>query len=275
MAHPKNDEEIGKLSAYIGRAEDEVKRIQIRPRVANRYIFDSVALSIVSKAFSLAKACLTLLETGLSDEAYGLSRSLVEYAINLRYLTQDPDEQEGRTINFATYFFADKAYWLHYALQTFAGEPKEQEIRDYAKSVGIDPDTKAAGRHWSRDKKFEKGFVWNVATCVHPLDGSTTTDKSRKTSYAVDYYQTSLYVHCSQPSVDNYFPTPLEPFQISMSSGEYKRPSQTTIFIVLTNLHSTIAYALFGLGIDRPAMLNVLFSEMLDTLKPVEVIHRR
>jgi hypothetical protein len=270
MAHPNNSDEIERVRTYISQAEVEVNHLEITPRILTRYAFDSVALEAVSKAFALSKACLALLSQNYPDEAHGLSRSLVECAINLRYLTQNPTLLDQRTDDFIRYFWTSKAYWLHQALQQFAGKPEEQEIRRYARQQGIDSGAKAARRHWSGCRSF----VWDVTLDDHPLDGPAANEHFRKTSYAVDYYQTSSFVHCSQPALDNYFPEGRDPYRVSSSSGKYDQPSQKTLFIIVIYLHSTIAYALFGMNVDRPATLNVLFQTTLNNMKPVQRLHR-
>jgi uncharacterized protein DUF5677 len=270
MAHPDNENEIEKVRAYITEAKAEVDKLEIIPRTLTRYAFDSVALAAVSKAFAISKACLALLSSGFPDEAYGLSRSLVECAINLRYLTQDPTLRDQRTDDFIKYFWATKAYWLYQGLQQFDGKPEEQEIRNYAKQQGIDPNAKCARRHWSGDS----GFVWKVTLENHPLDGPASSEHLKKTSYAVDYHQTSSLVHCSQPALDNYFSEEGNSFRVSPSSGKYDQPSQKTLFILVLYLHSAIAYALFGMNLERPATLNALFQTALNGLIPVPRLHR-
>jgi len=270
MAHADNSDEIQKIRAYIEAAECETNNLKIIPRIKTKYAFDSIALSTVSKVFALSKACLALLDSGLPDEAYGLSRSLVECATNLRYLTEDPALQDQRTDDFIKYFLASKSFWLHYALQQFAGKKKEeQEIREHAKQLGVDADTKSARRHWSG----KNGFVWDVSVVGHPLDGPVTAEH-KKVSYATDYHHTSTFVHCSQGALDNYFPEELTPFRVSPSSGKYTQPTQAALFIILIYIHSSIAYALFGLNLDRPARLNTLFEQTLNSMKPVQRLHR-
>jgi hypothetical protein len=165
MAHPNNGTEIRKVQAYLKGAEAEVHRLGIIPRLPYRHPFDILGLAMVSKVFALSRACLKLLVLDFPDEAFGLSRSIVECATILRYLTGEPALQDRRSRDFANFAMADKAFWAHYALEHSTGMEKESEIRQYMEREGIVADTKPARRHWSG----EDGFVWKVAISDHPL----------------------------------------------------------------------------------------------------------
>jgi hypothetical protein len=264
MTKPEIIGEIKKVSRFIRVAESEINRLGIYPRSPWMYPFDIVGLATMSKAFALSKACLKLVSSGSPDEAFGLSRSIVECANNLRFMTAEWDPRDTRVRNYVKHHLADKAFWAHYCLESYAGRPEEKEIRDYIDAEGIIPDTKPASRHWSGSK----GFIWGTMTIDHPLDG-TITEKHKKMSYASDYFQTSTFVHCSLPAVDNYAVEEATPFQISISSGLHET-SQSTLFTVFLYLHSTIAYALFGINMDRPPKLQEAFQKTLDTLNPFE-----
>jgi hypothetical protein len=98
------------------------------------------------------------------------------------------------------------------------------------------------------------------------LDGAVT-EKHKKIDYAANYFQTSTFVHCSLPAIDNYAVEEWTPFQVSTSTG-FREKSQSTLFVVFLYLHSTIAYVLFGMNIDRPRKLQEAFQKTLDALKP-------
>jgi Family of unknown function (DUF5677) len=269
MIRPEIVGEIEKVSRFISVSESEINRLGIYPRRFLTYPFDTVGLTTVSKVIALSKACLKLVSSGFPDEAYGLSRSIVECADNLRFMTAEWDPLDIRVRNYVEHHSAYKAYWAHYALELFAGRPDEKEIRDYMVAEGIVPDTKAAFRHWSGSR----GFIWDTTTIDHPLDG-TVTEKHKKIAYASDYFQTSTFVHCSLPAIDNYAAAKVQPFQISTSTGLHET-SQSTLFIVFLYLHSSIAYALFGMNMDRPPKLQEAFQETLDTLEPIPRRHDR
>jgi Family of unknown function (DUF5677) len=223
---------------------------------------------MLSKAFSLSKACLQLLGTKHADEAYGLSRSLGESATNLRYLTADGDEQDRRARDFIKYAMADKAYWYHYALEVAKTPQARRELKAYARQFGISPNTKLARQHWSGKGS---GFVWQVTLEDHPLDGPADRTYHGRV-HAVDYHLTSGYVHCGLTAIDNYFIKDGVPFKVSPSSGHHET-YQSTLFTILIHIHASIRYVLHGLNIDAPVVFSSLFQKALGKMEPLETRH--
>lgn len=131
MARPHDRTQIRKVQAYLKRAEAGVNQLGIVPRLPYRHPFVILGLAIVSKVFALSKACLKLVAFNFPDEAFGLSRSIVECATILRYLTVEPALQDRRSRDFAKFAMTDKAFWAHYALEHATGTEKEFEIRQY------------------------------------------------------------------------------------------------------------------------------------------------
>jgi hypothetical protein len=129
--------------------------------------------------------------------------------------------------------------------------------------LGIDP--QQAIKHWSG----LSGFMWKATESVHPLDSTTNTLKFRKGAYAVDYHGTSQYVHCSIGSLSNYCPDIEEPYIAKCYPERYDQNTQRVLFTLANYLHACCAYALFGLGIDRPSQLDQLFSTVINELEPV------
>ena len=256
--------ELGKIKQYVRKVESAIENLRIVPRTANKYPFDIVALAMLSKGFALSKACMELLASQHHDEAYGLVRSLVECAVNLRYLTCDSSEQDRRARDFVKYAMADKAYWYHYALEIAKSQKQKSELRAYAKQYGISPNTKLARQHWSGKSS---GFVWEATLLNHPLDGPVD-EKYRRRAHAVDYRQTSGFVHCGLPAIDCHYVDDGVPFRVSPSSGHHET-HQSTLFIILIYIHSSISYVLHGLNIDRPAKINTLFQSTLKQMKPI------
>jgi hypothetical protein len=191
MSQKDRTAELRKIRAYVNRAERELNALEILPRAAHKFPFDIVGLATLSKAFAIAEACLKLLASDCPDEAYSLSRSLVECATNLRYLTSDLSELDKRTRDFVKFALADKAFWYHHTLEVAKTPKQKAELRAYAKQMGLVDNPEPARQHWSGQGS---GFVWTTTLLAHPLDGPATVDH-RKKAHAVDYYQTSGFVH--------------------------------------------------------------------------------
>jgi hypothetical protein len=267
MAVDRN-KEIQLVREYIDAVEREFNALKIRPRLFILYPFDMMGLGLLSKAFGLARAGFVLLDAGLDDEAYGLMRSLVECALTLRFLTQDEDVKVfyKRIYDYMRFAIADKQYWMHWALQNGAGEPIEAEIRKFAKEWKIEEDPKLVKKHWSG----KDGFAWKTNLEPHPLDGDRSTDLTKKSVYAVDYHQTSSYIHCFSTSIDNYLPTEIVPYEIVDLSRSSETLFQKVIFMILRYVHACIAYTLFGLNMERPQVFNNLVSTAVATVAPYQ-----
>ena len=264
MAAIDNLDEVNRVRAYMQALREEIAGLKVYPRTFARYPFDHIGLALVSKAFSISNALLALLEAGFADEAFGLSRSLMECALTLRFLTQDESKLNLRTLDYARFEVKDKQYWMHYALQHAAGEPMEQKIRDHAKEFDLKEDAKGVQKHWSG----KDGFAWKVNLDDHLLDNATSTELVKKSTYAVEYHGTSSYVHCYSPAVNNFVPSERIPFEVTESTGEWHNSSQVSLFILLSYLHSCVAYALFGMNLERPQKMTDLFSDTLASLLP-------
>jgi hypothetical protein len=58
------------------------------------------------------------------------------------------------------------------------------------------------------------------------------------------------------------------PFEVRESSREWRNPSQVTLIILISYLHSCVAYVLYGMNLERTQKMNDLFSDTLTSLFP-------
>lgn len=257
------------VRSYVAKLEQVISGMQLYPRNIKTVAFDSMALQCISKAFALARASLLLIEKGFPDEAYGLSRSLVECAVGLRYITADPASQEARTKEFISYDETERNYWLAQARLCITDPIALQKIQSSRIAQELDAkqlNPKDAFRHWSS----HRAFIWDAMTGVHPLDGPTNTEQHRKAAFAVDYHASSQYVHCSQRGLDNHFHDPAWVYIVGSQRGpKVDNTAPKTLYILCQYLHETLCYALFGIKVDRPKAINDLFSKVIARLEPI------
>jgi hypothetical protein len=259
-------EEVGMLRDYLTESKAVIEQMGILPRAAPRYPFDYIALETISKCISIANACLMLIESRHPDEAYGLSRTVVECSLNLRWLTLDAAQLSAKSSAFVAFSLHNKNFWLHHIRQHF-GMPDSSAIEEEVRLWDLTGDPKPAIRNWS------KVDTWMVQHLLHPLDPPTDTKRSKSLAYAVDYYQPSQYVHCSQPALDGYIADQGKPFTFREPQVLVSDVPQRVLFILLIHLHEILAYSLFGMNIERPAKLDELFSSTLNSLNAVKTLY--
>jgi hypothetical protein len=261
-----SDTEIPKLEDYVDRVIAAVEGTDFYPRARHRNAFDTVASSMMSKAVALARSCIVLLKANQPDEAFGLSRSLVECALILRYITSDQALLSERAADFVGFSFEYKNLWLHHARNLYAGQPDEDKIERYAKRWRLTGDPKQAKKHWSK----LRAFTWDAQALVHPLDDPALDLGYREKQYAVDYTQTCQWVHCSQPGLDNYVPSEGASFHFIGSSEEFGNPRRTVLYILVNHLYLVLRFALYGMQIASPGDLHRAFSETLNALVVID-----
>lgn len=267
--------DFGRVREYVSRMAEVLSDFGIYPRDLSCSPYDSVALAIISKTFALSRAVLLLIENGFPDEAYGLSRSLVECSGALRYMTAVPGEQDERVMEFIVFGEKDKRYWLEQCRMHITDPVKLKGVEDYAAQIKLDtrfPNPKAALGHWS---SFGTGFVWAVAQIDHPQDADTYKLERRKAQYAADYHATSQYVHCSERGTANYFHDPARIYTVPAHGAVVvDNTAPKALFVVCVHLHLVVRHALFGLKTDPPKEVDRLFTKVIDELKFI-IQHRR
>jgi hypothetical protein len=264
-ATEETDPLIDSVEDYVAAVRQLVNDIGIHtPDVADGP-FASILLAHLSKVFALADSCLILLRQQHPDEAFGLARTIVECAANLRYLTQNPAEQTARAGLFVEYAEKERRYWLE-QIRVHVEDPEiVEDAEDFAEvneveKAGHKP-LSALG-HWSG----LSDFVWKAMKMDHPLDDASSPLPLplplRKKMYAEDYHSPSNYVHCSERGLRNYYPIPGQAYSVRSSSEEYDVITVTLLHLIVVHLHESVRYSLFGLGFSPSASLHDLFAPL-------------
>lgn len=215
------------------------------------YPFDSVAGEIICKAFAVARSAILLVQNGYPDEAFGLCRSLYESAIYLRYITQDPDQRNERAVAFLKFGVTSKAFWFSLLAEgSTLSDAQLQEIAKYKAENQIPDDPKIITRPWSGIW----GLIEKVSKQPHPTDADTSTEIFRTKQRAIAYTDTSSYVHCTQPGLNNYSYEWKEPILVR-KSRDRTRMAQKTCILIQDYLKEIVRYSLFGLNLASAADL--------------------
>jgi hypothetical protein len=151
-----------------------------------------VALALYSKCITVAEATLVLLDGGFNDEAFGMTRTLVDIFLTLRYIAnKDTDERAKRYAQFAAKSGAVWAevvqiYWPH----------KAQPIGEQMQRIAA---TFPNPHSWSG--KTAKDMAWEPDTVEVDQSGKPVI---HDVAYRIVYRWTSRYVHPTVDSLRNH-----------------------------------------------------------------------
>src|ERR1700722_713277 len=86
--------EVEHLRRFLEYAKRQLNEAGIYPPLtAYRYL---VALALYSKCLTVAEATLVLLESGFSDEAFGMTRTIVDISFTMHYLANKNSEERAK-----------------------------------------------------------------------------------------------------------------------------------------------------------------------------------
>jgi hypothetical protein len=190
-------------------------------------LLDVAMLTLLSKSLALARSTVWLVQGGFDEEAFGLSRSLLELAMTLRYITngRNPEVRAKRFVHFVAKI---KMEWGRKAIEYFLlpASTLRKDNASYKKLQSME--RKFPKQNWLQaSKKHAKG-IWLMAMEPDRYLKVPVLDKNRKpvlnkrgkpklkpftweVDYRIMYFWKSQYVHstidslapCSQAGGDS------------------------------------------------------------------------
>ena len=174
--------EPGTKNRYVESFDPDLRRVQrhvrkVRTLLNNRAYYprarshrDTVFLALFSKAIRVAEATFGLVARGFHEEAFGLSRTLLDLLITTRFIAnKDTDDRAERFFNFLS---VDTVAWLnvittHYPGQALPVMPDFPKVKQMAASY---PDLhKWAGKGMSARKLALEPSTWEFDDKGKPL----------------------------------------------------------------------------------------------------------
>ncbi len=150
---------------------------------------DSVLLSVFSKCIVVSESICWMLQGGFDEEAFGMTRTLLDLLFNMRYIVNKDTEQRARL--FYNFFSKNTLHWLYvvdefYPAGTINVRPINPKIAELAKTykgphqwagagmtaqkIANEPDTQEfdkAGNGITYKFQYEVLFRWS-SHYVHP-----------------------------------------------------------------------------------------------------------
>jgi len=160
------------------------------PRRGYQYM---VALALYSKCLTVAEAIMILVDAGYGDEAFGMTRTLVDIFITLRYIAnKDTDERARR---YYLFFTKDIEGW-------------NEVIKDFwpQNAEAISPRTLRIAATYPSPHRWSGKSVREMALEADTVETDPATGKPaiHDFAYRVVYRWTSHYVHPTIGALENH-----------------------------------------------------------------------
>jgi hypothetical protein len=237
---------------------------------------DKVVLAHVSKSLNVAQSIMALIDAGFPEEAFGMSRTMVEIAFNLRFITNRNSEQRAK--RFVHYLSRWKMELMRRALKHFYRMDANGNWVLDAEGERIPSHTKAELRqmlkqyemHAKIARKFPKGTSWTDTGRKKSRGGARMMamepDKYESVNgvpmiwefdYDWMYFWTSQYVHATAVSMDAGHATrPTNRFVVRKPFQDAQSNADMAVFNTAVELNKILVMAFRALGNQYPSAIS-------------------
>lgn len=268
--HRRLNSKLRQLQRLLNKTQGFLDEQLIYPRQGS--YLDAVILTLLSKSLSLARSTLCLVRNGFGEEAFATTRTLLELALNLRYITngRTPEIRAKRFVHFVAKV---KLEWGARAIEQFAWTAKavREQSPSYKEFQALK--RKYPKQSWLQaSRKHSKG-IWTMAmepdrfekVAIVDIRGNPVLDRRGKPKmkpftwefdYKIIYFWTSQFVHVTIDSLDNHAATPGHPFKVYVpQTGSPVRKTdlgEIALFNIAITMHKILISAFRSLGRGFP-----------------------
>ena len=242
-------------SKYLECVVKEIEELAIYPRL-NSYR-DVVLLALLDRILTTSRAVLCLVEQGFCDQAFGLSRTVVEAFFSLRYI-QNKDS-EARAKRYLDYFAKDREHLLkmigkhHPNLSNIRSSDHEQlEMANQFKSP----------HSWFPEDKKLKDVAFEDSTWAFDEAGEP---ENQKYSYDIIYKLTSHEVHSTsvalEPRIADFSTCSRLPTAFKFCTSQPLSAGDNAVVNACNHSHHALVCVFHAFGFEIPSAVQTAFNE--------------
>jgi hypothetical protein len=235
----------GEILWLIQRFENFINESRYIPATA--YFRSKVLLGLISKLLTTSRAVCCLVDAGFYGEAFGLSRTLIEIFLTVRYITND--KSEARAKLYAEYIGKTQAKLVelsakHYPEENFKppGHEEFEKLAENYKNANNWADVRGQIKHMAMEPD-----TYEVDKLGQPL--------REDFDYEFIYWQTSHYAHATIVSLFTHATPVGEPFRIRGNQNSETLRAHQALFNVVVFVCKTFVCAFRGLRDEQPEEL--------------------
>lgn len=236
---------LAPVKGYVRRVRDLLDRKRIYPR--QNIHTDTVFLMLISKSIRVAEAICSLVGRGFHEEAFGLSRTLLDLLITIRFIAnKDTDQRAERFFNYVS---VDTMSWVkviqtHYPGKALPPMPDLQKVTNMAATYP-DPHRWAGQKMTARKLAFEPS-TWEVDDKGKPL--------TLQFLYDAVFHWSSHFVHPTIAGLESHIVKPgTDMFKVHAKANALRHKfGELALFNVVSMLGQIVVHFFHGMNETPP-----------------------
>jgi Family of unknown function (DUF5677) len=203
-----------------------------------------IILALFSKCLTVGRAVCSLVQAGFGEEAFGMTRTLIDIYFAVRYTANN--DTEARAERFAMFFTKDQESWQkvlprYYPNIAVPDTPETKEILTIARNYKNPHD-------WSGEPEKTRALAKEPDTYEFDAAGNGITAEF---DYEVFFKYTSHYVHATVCSLESHVVERGDTFKIR-SRWNPSRKANLALVNVLAMVSKTFVCGFRALRYDQP-----------------------
>jgi len=234
---------VSEVRIVIERLEEYINNSEFIPAV--RFFRSIIILGLISKALTVSRAVCVLVEAGFPGEAFGMSRTLIDIFLTIRYISNR--DTEVRAKQFAEFYAKDHEGWTKviqkfYPAMTIPGGEFHENSLEIAKGYKSAHQWTGLGDQ-TKQMALEKDS-YEFRPTGDPLNCEF--------DYEAIYKWTSFFVHATVSSLESHLTEAAEPFRVRARIGLEQGRGETALFNVLAYLSKSFVCAFRAMRQEQP-----------------------
>ena len=230
-AHPLIDPNVElktrTLVSVIEKLERYLDESEFIPATAEHR--GQVVLALLSKSLTVGRAVCILVLSGFGEEAFGMTRTLIDIHLNIRYISNL--DTEARAQRFVEFFAKDREVWTtvipkYFPSMTVSDSPDSRKVMKIAKNYKSSHD-------WSGEPHKTRSLAAESDTFEFDSGGKGITALA---DYEIFYRMTSHFVHATVIGLENHISSRGDTFKVRIKPDTGKHSN-----LALNNVASQIA----------------------------------
>lgn len=219
-----------------------------------------VVWALVSKSLVVGRAICVLVEQGFYEEAFGLSRTVLDLFFTVHYITNK--DSENRASRFAHFGAKDKVEWIKIITKHYPGE-------DLSNVPNLDAVLKEAKKYPSPHRWTGMGDqTKKMAIEDDEYEKDANGDPVNfEFDYEVIFKWTSHFVHPTVIALRSHATDRPGLFRVHAFKEQGNNFKSLALFFVVTNINKIMICTLRKFEIDFPPALSQEFGDVMNSLR--------